>query len=411
MKNAKKLTSGLIAGAMAVTMILPVSSMDTYAASKKKAPKAPTKVSMSVSNQNMTLKWNKGKNAKSYQVAVRTSGKGWKYMKKVKKTSANKKKYTKKMKYKVAKSGKKYKVYRYQTIYKYKTLKKSTKSRSYTYTAPKKNTVYALAVRSINGKKKSDWKTASNRTWDKDTVLLDGKKHTHHWKAETEEKMVDGTKKVTTITCKTCGEDLTNMTDAEKQEKHGVTWYCSACGEDVASHNKEDIEKHIQEKHPSDVSPQTLSDDENAAAASPIEIDTVRTNETTKDVPTQTPTTVTKDYVCSCYAVKDLEGNIHEHKHTWKTRQKEVQKYKEEKVENEYWHCKVCDKMILTGIITEEKVIVVPEASKEISEHKDFEMETNGGYSSNLVYKTETKKTPYTEHVTETYCSVCGKVK
>lgn len=415
----KKFFSFILAAVVAVTMILPLSSMNTYAASKAKTPKAPTKASISVADRNMTLNWNKGKNAKSYQVAVRTSGKGWKYVKKVKKTSANKKKYTKKMKYKVKKSGKKYKVYKYQTVYKYKTLKKSTKSRSYTYKAPKKNTVYTLAVRSLNGKKKSGWKTASKRTWDKNTVLLDGKKHTHHWKAETEEKMVDGTKEVTTITCKTCGEDLTNMTDAEKKEKHGITWYCSICGEDVASHNKEDIEKHIQEKHSSDVSPQTLTeennsdvnDDENAAAASPIEIDSVRTNETINNVPTKTPTTVTKDYVCNCYAVKDLNGNIHEHKHTWKTRQKEVQKYKTETVENEYWHCKNCDKMILTGTIIADEVIIAPGASKAITEHKDFEMETNGGYSSNIVYKTETKKTLYTDYVNETYCSVCGKVK
>lgn len=413
----QKFFSVILAVVVVVTMILPFGSMNTYAASKTKTPKAPTKASISVADRNMTLNWNKGKNAKSYQVALRTSSKGWKYVKKVKKSKANKKKFTKKMKYKVKKSGKKYKVYRYQTIYKYKTLKKSTKSRSYTYKAPKKNTVYTLAVRSLNGKKKSGWKTAANKTWDKNTVFLDGKKHTHHWKAETEEKMVDGTKEVKVVTCKTCGEDLTNMTDAEKKEKHGITWYCSICGEDVASHNKEDIEKHIQEKHTSDVSSQSLAEenisdannDESEAAASPIEIDSVRSTETTKEVPTQTPTTVTKDYVCNCYAVKDLNGNIHEHKHTWKTRQKEVQKYKTETVENEYWHCKNCDKMILTGTIIAEEVIVAPGASKAITEHKDFEMETNGGYSSNIVYKTETKKTPYTVTVTEKYCDVCGK--
>lgn len=363
----QKFFSVILAAIVSVTMILPLGSMDTYAASKTKTPKAPTKASISVADRNMTLHWNKGKNAKSYQVALRTSSKGWKYVKNVKKNKANKKKFTKKMKYKVKKSG---------------------------------------------------WKAAANKTWDKNTVLLDGKKHTHHWKAETEEKMVDGTKEVKVITCKTCGEDMTNMTDAEKNEKHGITWYCSICGEDVASHNKEDIEKHIQEKHTSDVSPQSLAeedisdannDDESEAAASPIEIDSVRSTETTKDVPTQTPTTVTKDYVCNCYAVKDLKGNIHEHKHTWKTRQKEVQKYKEEKVENTYWHCKNCDKMILRGYIIAEEIVTIPGSAEAITEHKDYEFGKNDGYSCNWVYKTETKKTPYTVTVTEKYCDVCGK--
>lgn len=314
----KKLTCGLIAGAMAVTMILPVSSMDTYAASKKKAPKAPTKVSMSVSNQNMTLKWNKGKNAKSYQVAIRTSGKGWKYMKKVKKTSANKKKYTKKMKYKVAKSGKKYKVYKYQTIYRYKTVKKSTKAKSYTYKAPKAGTYYTLAVRSMNGKKASSWKakTAMSKvgnvttvkgsfdskmnltlTWSKASgatkyevyrLTDDGKKYeligsttktsftTTRYNPTQDVKVkilpVAGsakgsysailtlkpqdvtaphkvTKTVDQVKCAVCGEDITALSEAEKQEKHGISYYCSVCGESVISHNKTDIEKHIQEKH------------------------------------------------------------------------------------------------------------------------------------------------------------------
>lgn len=403
----QKFFSVMLAAIVAVTMILPLGSMDTYAASKTKTPKAPTKASISVADRNMTLHWNKGKNAKSYQVALRTSSKGWKYVKKVKKSKANKKKFTKKMKYKVKKSGKKYKVYRYQTIYKYKTLKKSTKSRSYTYKAPKKNTVYTLAVRSLNGKKKSGWKTAANKTWDKNTVFLDGKKHTHHWKAETEEKMVDGTKEVKVVTCKTCGEDMTNMTDAEKKEKHGITWYCSVCGEDVASHNKEDIEKHIQEKHTSDVSPQSLSEenisdannDEGEAAASPIEIDSVRSTETTKEVPTQTPTTVTKDYVCNCYAVKDLKGNIHEHKHTWKNRKKEVTKTKYVDVYYKYYFCYGCDQKFLWAKAEGHPVTeadIIPGIEKQISEHEDYELSHSDDYpyagSWKWTYKTETKK-------------------
>lgn len=326
-----RFASGIIAGAMAVTMILPVSSMDTYAASKAKTPKAPTKVSMSVADQNMTLKWNKGKNAKSYQVAVRTSGKGWKYMKKVKKTSANKKKYTKKMKYKVAKSGKKYKVYKYQTIYRYKTVKKSTKAKSYTYKAPKAGAYYTLAVRSLNGKKKSSWKAKTGKslvgtvknlngsfepktmkltlTWNKASgatkyevyrLTDDGKQYeligstkettfsTTRYNPTKDVKIKilplagsskgsyssvltlkpqdvkaphEVTKMVDEVKCKVCGEDITELTDTEKQEKHGTSYYCSVCGEDVISHNKADIEKHIKEHHSSDASTQTLTEE------------------------------------------------------------------------------------------------------------------------------------------------------
>lgn len=372
-----RFASGIIAGAMAVTMILPVSSMDTYAASKGKTPKAPTKVSMSVSEQNMTLKWNKGKNAKSYQVAVRTSGKGWKYWKKVKKSKANKKKFTKKLQYKVAKSGKKYKVYRYQTIYRYKTVKKNTKAKSYTYKAPKAGSYYTLAVRSLNGKKKSGWKAKTGKslvgtvknlqgsfepktmkltlTWSKASgatkyevyrLTDDGKQYeligstaktnytTTRYNPTQDVKIKilplagsskgsyssvltlkpqdvkaphEVTKMVDEVKCKVCGEDMTELTDAEKKEKHGTSYYCSVCGEKVISHNKADIEKHIKEQHSSGVSSQALAEEEiTEPSAKTIQKDGIEEEKTGNEKPVKFSETKAHSYSVDPSQTKDV---------------------------------------------------------------------------------------------------------
>lgn len=57
---------------------------DAYAASVKK-PGVVSFSSSSVSGKSITVKWRTAKNAKYYQVALRTSGQSWVYVKKVKK--------------------------------------------------------------------------------------------------------------------------------------------------------------------------------------------------------------------------------------------------------------------------------------------------------------------------------------
>ena len=187
----------MVAFAVAFTF-MPMNSVNTYAASKAKKPSKPAITSMTVESSTITVKWKKAKNAKQYQVALKTYPKGWKYVKKVKKTKKNKKAYTKKGKYKVVKAKKgKYKVYRYQTLVKYKTLKGKTKSTKYSYKAPKRGTKYTLAVRSLNGKKKSAWCSKSVKTASKDAP------HVHKW-VQKSEKIKSG------YACNGCSRDITD---------------------------------------------------------------------------------------------------------------------------------------------------------------------------------------------------------
>ncbi|MBQ6314347.1 MAG: hypothetical protein IJI11_01945 [Mogibacterium sp.] len=148
-----------------------------YAASKKpKAPKilsAADPTSINDADKVVVVTWAKAKNAKKYQVAIRSDEPQWVKVKTVKKTKKNKKKYSKPDKYKVVAKGKKYIVYQYQ----YEFIKMgTTKARSYRFTkspyvdhlAP--NWDYVFAVRSVNGKKYSKWSTVAVRTnagtWD-----------------------------------------------------------------------------------------------------------------------------------------------------------------------------------------------------------------------------------------------------
>ena len=58
-------------------------------------------------------------------------------------------------------------------------------------------------------------------------------------------------KKEMTTYCDTCDENITDLSEEERAEKHGTTYYCPECGIDkTATHDKETIEKHMTEKHP-----------------------------------------------------------------------------------------------------------------------------------------------------------------
>ena len=58
-------------------------------------------------------------------------------------------------------------------------------------------------------------------------------------------------KKEMTTYCDTCDENITDLSEEERAEKHGTTYYCPECGIDkTATHDKETIEKHMAEKHP-----------------------------------------------------------------------------------------------------------------------------------------------------------------
>ena len=159
MRTIKKLLSVIMVAAIAVTFS-PVVNGQAFAAAKKPAiPKSVTAKEHTDSTDAEKLidvKWKKAKNAKKYQVAMRSAKKKWIKDKTVKKTKANKKKYTKKNKYKVVAKGKKYIVYKY--AYKFSILQETTGrfvrvNQTPTWDDLKPNTKYTFAVRSVNGKK------------------------------------------------------------------------------------------------------------------------------------------------------------------------------------------------------------------------------------------------------------------
>ncbi len=136
-----------------------------HAASAKK-PKAPKITAASADGATVIISWKKAKNAKKYQIAERSANKVWIKYKSVKKSKKNKKKYTKANKYRVVAKGRKYIVYKY--AYKYsviRSLKKTAaKVSRINGEGLKSNTDYYFAVRSVNGKKHSTWKTVAVRT-------------------------------------------------------------------------------------------------------------------------------------------------------------------------------------------------------------------------------------------------------
>ena len=192
MKQIKRVLCIAIMMALILTC-MPLANGRVYAASKKPAAPVITYVKDARdydTNTVLVVKWKKAKRAKKYQVAVRSAEKKWVKVKTVKKTAGNKKKYTKKNKYRVVAKGKKYKVYKYQ--YKYLILGE-TKHRSINIYdndlwSFDRDTTYVIAVRSVNGKKHSKWKTAVVKTGhdntaqkeltgtgEKTTVLFNGK--------------------------------------------------------------------------------------------------------------------------------------------------------------------------------------------------------------------------------------------
>ena len=148
---------------------MPLANGRVYAASKK--PAAPVITYAEASGDNETnvgvdIRWKKAKKAKKYQIAIRSATKEWVKVKTVKKTAKNKRKYTKKNKYMVVARGKKYKVYKYQYTY---MILRETKGSSIRIRNTDRfefdfNTTYVFAVRSVNGKKRSNWRTAVVKT-------------------------------------------------------------------------------------------------------------------------------------------------------------------------------------------------------------------------------------------------------
>ena len=183
-KNIKKAISVAVMFVIAVSFI-GLAGSKTYAASKK--PDAPRITSAKeISNRSdddkiIVVKWEKAKNAKKYQVALRD--KKWVKVKTVKKTEANKKKFTKKNKYKVKAKGNKYTVYQYKSKY---SILETTKGRSCRFFQTpdedylKPDTKYTIAVRSVNGSKHSAWEKVTVKTseacWAEKTLTKTGEK-------------------------------------------------------------------------------------------------------------------------------------------------------------------------------------------------------------------------------------------
>lgn len=219
----------VLVAVVSITMLLPFVSIDTYAASVKR-PGRCVFSSCSVSGKEITVKWKAIKNAKQYQVAIRTKVKSWIYVKKVKKTSANFKKYNVAGVYRTRSSHNKYKVFRCKKVFKYKIVRKKMTSRTYTYKATKCNMSYSIAVRGVNykgkTKKSGPWHAKSMRTASKDAP------HRHKW-VETSRKIKDG------YACNGCSRDITKWTDKYDccGGYHTHQWFlrpeyytCSICG-------------------------------------------------------------------------------------------------------------------------------------------------------------------------------------
>lgn len=200
MNYIKKASAAILAFSMMVTVIPNLEGQFTSSAKTKvSVPGKISTISSSVEGKDATINWSTSKNAKYYQVALRTSGKSWVYVKKVKKTSKNYKKYNKSGVYKTVKSGRRYKIYQYKTVYSYKTLRSKTTSRKYTYKGSNYNTTYTLAVRGVNYKDK----TKKYGSWYAKSVKT--ATHDHMWEATYKDKN-ECTKTLTGYTCTKCGK-------------------------------------------------------------------------------------------------------------------------------------------------------------------------------------------------------------
>ncbi len=168
----RKLT---VISALLLAIMLSFSMIQPAFAASSRKPAAPKITSATVSGNSITITWKKAKNAKRYEIAKQVNKRSWVKFKTVKKTKKNRMKYTKANKYKVKAKGKKYIVYKYD--YSYSTLKKvSGKTRHVTLNDLDRNTNYTFAVRSINGKKHSAWKTVTKKTGGlSERMIIDGR--------------------------------------------------------------------------------------------------------------------------------------------------------------------------------------------------------------------------------------------
>lgn len=270
-----------------------------------------------VNNTKANVKWKKLKKAPSgYAIYQKTGSKGWKLVKKASKKSASATVSAgteAKTQYKVRayKNGKKVKKYYNKKTKKfvskkaYKKLSKKNRTRKKVttvkwgkYSSVKTlNAVFSGKIGTVKGTIGNDMKTSL--TWNAvkgaktyevyysdggkyillDTVSKNSYVNTHYNPEKScyyKVRPVNGaytgswstvlklnpqnmtfkvtyTKEMPEVFCKTCGEDITAMTEKMQNEKHGTTYYCSVCGlnsEDstATSHNREDIVKHIEEK-------------------------------------------------------------------------------------------------------------------------------------------------------------------
>ena len=90
--KAKRILSIILTLTLLLSAVFASSAVEVSAASK-----APARVkikSAAVSGTEVKLTWKKAKRASKYQIALRTRGTSWKYVKSVRKTAANKKKYS-----------------------------------------------------------------------------------------------------------------------------------------------------------------------------------------------------------------------------------------------------------------------------------------------------------------------------
>lgn len=298
-----------------------------------------------VNNTKANVKWKKLKKAPSgYAIYQKTESKGWKLVKKSSKKSASATVSAgteAKTQYKVRayKNGKKVKKYYNKKTKKFvskkaykklskknRTKKKVTTVKWGKYSSVKTlNAVFSGKIGTVKGTIGNDMKTSL--TWNAvkgaktyevyysdggkyillDTVSKNSYVNTHYNPEKScyyKVRPVNGaytgswstvlklnpqnmtfkvtyTKEMPEVFCKTCGEDITAMTEKMQNEKHGTTYYCSVCGlnsEDstAASHNKEDIVKHIEEKHAA----VTQSEDEDQNVPAVEELSKVQREET-----------------------------------------------------------------------------------------------------------------------------------
>ena len=298
-----------------------------------------------VNNTKANVKWKKLKKAPSgYAVYQKTGSKGWKLVKKASKKSASATVSAgteAKTQYKVRayKNGKKVKKYYNKKTKKfvskkaYKKLSKKNRTRKKVTTvkwgkyssAKTLNAVFSGKIGTVKGTIGNDMKTSL--TWNAvkgaktyevyysdggkyillDTVSKNSYVNTHYNPEKScyyKVRPVNGaytgswstvlklnpqnmtfkvtyTKEMPEVFCKTCGEDITAMTEKMQNEKHGTTYYCSVCGlnsEDstATSHSREDIVKHIEEKHAA----VTQSEDEDQNVPAVEELSQVQREET-----------------------------------------------------------------------------------------------------------------------------------